>query len=356
MSIRTIEGAREKLQDLIDEGRRNVASSLESIKKEFAIRQDIVAKPTLINYEASSDGIKVVISDYTLGLTSHSYSQLCERAQVPRQYIEKLLSLGEYELVETNLRTMVIRICREGLLLRKVGNTVKGILSVRYKRMDATPIFESFVAKAIDKGFMPYQGFNTEYRYQLRFLYPQVFEPAQGEYVVYGLSLTTGDYGGQALEMDLMALRIVCVNLAIGYDVFRKIHLGRRFVVEEDYLELSDRTYRLDAATIASAVSDVVDRSLEYIEMLDNQIKSVIDREVDVSKVLSDFRKKGMSKNVAERVKVLYEQPSAIEILPTQKGVWRLSNAISMVAQSADFSPDKRIDLEKMAMDVLLSR
>jgi len=75
---------------------------------------------------------------------------------------------------------------------------------------------------------------NTDYRYQVSMIQPRIWgKPVARRVCCLGTSLVTGDYGNQSLEIDLLMLRIVCLNLAIGHDLFRKIHLvqdsdGRR--------------------------------------------------------------------------------------------------------------------------------
>lgn len=89
------------------------------------------------------------------------------------------------------------------------------------------------------------------------------------------------------------------------------------------------------------------------IEHVDKAIKNSILKEVDIRAAIAGLRKKWMSKEIADRVKVTYETPAPVEFLPPQNGLWRLSNAISLVAQGIE-QEDKVIDAQKMAMAVLL--
>lgn len=352
-----ITGAREKLDSIVSNSKVNVLTVLQGIESEFKQRKDIIAKPSAIDYKVFDKGITMQIpsiDDISLNLTKHSEGQLYTKTGIPKQYGQSLIEHNLYNLLERNLKEMTQVKCEEGLLLRRIGTTAKGILSPSYKRMDATPVFETFTDTSMKAGYIPYQAFNTDYRYQLRFIFPEVFEPANGEYVVYGLSITTGDYGGQALEIEMMVLRIWCTNLAIGYDVFRKIHLGKRFTSNENILNLSEKTYALDSATIASAVGDVVKNSKKFITETNNHITESVNKEIDIKTALISLKKKGMSKEMVERVKTLYENESPIELLPTQKGLWRLSNVMSLIAQDSSLTADETIDMQKQSMNVLL--
>ena len=221
------------------------------------------------------------------------------RAGIPAQFAQKLIDLEENELLSRNLKRLTDRMEDGGILLRRVGTTIKGWLSPAYKRMDAAPIMEAFIKRNLEKGFVPYRGMNTAYRYQIAMIQPRIWEPVQGEFVIFGTSLVTGDYGNQSLEIDLLMLRIVCLNLAIGYDMFRRIHLGSRFQMGEgdEIIPISQKTINLDTDTISSAITDVVDASENHIKLLEHKIQEANEKEIRDPKVdLRHFEKEGNSK------------------------------------------------------------
>jgi len=186
---------------------------------------------------------------------------------------------------------------------------------------------------------------------------PRIWEPVQGEFVIFGTSVVTGDYGNQSLEIDLLMLRIVCLNLAIGYDMFRKIHLGSRFQMGEgdEIIPISQKTIKLDTDTISSAITDVVDASNDHIKLLENKIQEANDKEIlDPKAIYDTLRKRGIRKEIVEQIKTSYDLPQEVEILPKGNNLWRLSNAISLVAKGIE-KTDEKLDLEKEAMNLLLT-
>jgi hypothetical protein len=64
--------------------------------------------------------------------------------------------------------------------------------------------------------------------------------------------------------------------------------------------------------------------------------------------------KKRFRKEIAEQVKTTYELPQEVELLPAGQSLWRMSNAISLVASGIQ-RLDEKVDLEKEAMSVLMS-
>jgi len=340
-----------KLNGIIEEGRKNMIATIVDITKEFQVRKDYITRPETLDYSVTSHGVELILAGTEYGLTNHALSQLYAKAGIPKVFADRVSKLQEYGLLRSMLSRLNNKVNEKGILLRIVENTVKGVLSPSYFRLDASPLFEGFIERSLDAGFVPYRGMNTDYRYQISFLLPEVFELGQSEYVVFGLSLTTGDYGSQALQISVIALRIWCSNLAVGTDIFRKVHIGKRFELLENVIELSAATVELDTKTLISGIGDVVDNSLKYIREIKTVIAKSTDAEIDLKKALSDFRKRGMSQEVAAKVELLYETDQPLEVLPQKSNAWRLSNCISYLAKSE--RGDKRIDLENMAFEVL---
>jgi len=348
-----------RLNEIIEKGKASLQKTLEEIQHEFSIREDMAVRPTAIDFLVQDNKIRPVIRDEAYDLTDHSQSQMLNRAGIPASFAQRLIDLEENELLSRNLKRLTDRMEEDGILLRRVGTAIKGWLSPAYKRMDAAPIMEAFLKRTMEKGFVPYRGMNTQYRYQISMIQPRIWEPVPGEFVIFGTSLVTGDYGNQSLEIDLLMLRIVCLNLAIGYDMFRKIHLGSRFQMGEGdeilLIPMSQKTIKLDTDTISSAITDVVDASENHIKLLEHKIEEANTKEIkDPKSIYDTLRKRGIRKDIVEQVKTAYDLPQEVEILPKGNNLWRLSNAISLVAKGVERLDDK-VDLEEEAMNLLMN-
>jgi len=349
------QGAIEKLNAIIEKGRGRTMTALTEIEAEWQSRRDIIVPAKRMQFEVDDTGIHPVAlmekENRRFDLTPHSHVQVLERSGIPKQFADKLQKLGEVDLLQHNLMTLFRRVSSGGVLVRHVDNRIKGFLSTAYKPMDASPIFEGLATEALGRGFVPYRGLNTDTRMSATFLWPNVYEPKTGEFVVYGISQTTGDYGGVANTLELMALRIWCDNLMLGFDMMRKIHIGKRFNGEENVIELSRKTHELDTATVVSATKDAVKSAIGYFEPLNGAITAAADREPDVAATLKTLGKKGLKKEVLEQVEKTYAMEMPIEALPQGKSAWRLSNVLSLIAKSHE--GDAKVDLESAAFDVL---
>jgi hypothetical protein len=267
-------------------------------------------------------------------------------------YAKKLLEVGEHNLLLENINKMNVRNNSGGLLVRRVEENIKGVLSPSYRRIDAAPIFESFVASCLGAGYVPYTGRVTDYRYHLCFIHPEVFQPSENEFIVFGIAITTSDYGAASLKVEQVILRISCKNLALGNDSFKSVHIGKRFEAGSDFVKLSNQTNILDAKATASAVSDVVTSAQGHIGVLKDKINHALLKEVNIDQAVASIRSKGFSKSFAEGVRTMYQADLPVQHLPKGENVWRLSNAISLLAGSQE-SSDTALDAQGLAMAVL---
>tara|TARA_Y100000034_G_scaffold63302_1_gene76595 strand:- start:2996 stop:3664 length:669 start_codon:yes stop_codon:yes gene_type:complete len=221
--------------------------------------------------------------------------------------------------------------------------------------MDASPIFEGFIESALRAGYVPYTGAVTDYRYHVSFILPEVFQPSAHEFIVLGVAITTSDYGSSALKIEMLALRITCLNLCMGADVMKSVHVGKRFNTTEDLIQLSNQTHDLDNKAVASAVGDAVQSSIGLQAGVKNRILDAMESDcnININDEVKKLRQKGFKKDLAESVKVAFDSEMPVEFLPEVKNKWRLSNAISLIAKGSALPSDTRLDLQKQAMAVI---
>jgi|TARA_R100001530_G_scaffold21392_1_gene17652 hypothetical protein len=347
----------EKLNSIIADGSIKVPSILQEIQEEWDRREDIIAKPEAFKLTVGNEIGCYVRNEncnfYTF--TRHARNQLLARTKIPVAFADNLLNMGEPKLLENNLNILHHRLNDDGLLLRRVDEQIKGVLSPSYRRMDGAPIIHGFVESALQAGYVPYTGTNTDYRYNICFILPEVFQPSENEFIVLGISITTGDYGSCALQIELVVLRITCRNLMLGTDVMRSVHIGKRFNMgEESIISISNETHDLDNRAVASMVSDAVKSSIDLQGGVRQKItNSMQDVPIDINVEIAKMRKKGFSKELAESVKATYDAPLPVVSLPQDKNKWRLANAISLLANQDGIAKDLALDLQKLAMATL---
>mgnify|MGYP003148471795 CR=1 FL=1 len=376
---------KDELEKIIEQGKIKVPNVLNEIKTEFDNRSDFIIKPDALTFDIETMqrgmpqehrtivakvkdpkeedfGIKHLGYDFT----NHARNQLLAKCGIPVTYADRLLQLGEDQLLKETLEKLNGRLNEDGLLFRVIFSSnfnnrpntrglSKGILSPSYKIIDGSPLCIGFVEACIQAGYVPYNGCVSDYRYNISFILPEIFQPSENEFLVMGISLTTGDYGASALHVELTIVRITCRNLMRGLERMRKIHMGRRFQTDDDYSFISNETHRLDNLTTTSAIQDVVKDSIDMQTAVKEKLVEAINSEkaLDINAEIGKLRKKGYSKELVESVKNMYNSEGMpVEMLPKEKGVWRLSNVLSLIA-NGDVTKDTALDLQRESMSLL---
>ena len=178
-----------------------------------------------------------------------------------------------------------------------------------------------------------------------------VFRPGGEEVIAFGTEISNSDFGAGALSVRCFVLRVWCTNYARLEEELRKVHLGSRL---DESLELSERTYALDAQATSSAVRDIVVGSMAPGKINDQValIEKAMSERIDFKRSLDSLRMMGLLKREVEAVRDVLTI-GGIETLPSGNSPYRLANAISWAAKSAD-SPERRLELEQIAGHVLI--
>jgi hypothetical protein len=359
--------AQGKLGAIIQAGRAKAAQGLEAMQREFKMRKDLRVRPGAIDIETvESDGgfkWRPVVVDKKAGtrvafeMTGHARGQFLSRAGIPGAFVDTLVQHGQAELLRENILKVLPHESADGLLVRTVGDTAKAFLSPAYKCLDNALFFDTFVEESLKAKLVPYRGEVSDTRGFLSFLRPEIVEIAPGEFVVPGVEMRGSDYGNGAQELNAMFLRLLCLNGAVGYDMFRKIHIGRRFSSaeygEDNVIKLSQKTIELDVSTVRSALSDTMKGVTKHLDALTESLREAATKEINVESTISVLKKKGLKTASLAKVKALYENEALpVEALPAGQGAWRLSNALSLLA-NATSDVDEAADLRDAAYAVL---
>jgi hypothetical protein len=359
MTMTTVQAAAQsKFEAMIAAGRGKALAGMESLAKEWKLRHDFIAKPEAIDVGFRADEMTVEVKGHGgFGLTRHARNQLLSHASIPVAFADTLVEHDLRDLLRSNVRDLLARTAPTGLLVREVEGTAKGIMSSAYRRMDASPMFDSFVQSALRMDLLPHDGLITDTRAFVSFLRPEIVEVLPGEFVVFAVELRNSDYGNGALDLSLALWRLLCTNGAIGTSMFRKVHLGRRFDGfgdGQDSIKLSARTENLDLATLRSALSDSIKALPGHIEAQVTALRETATKEMNLNAALAKLTKSGLRKATVERVKSTYQMAMPVEALPEMPGAWRFSNVLSLLANDPNLPGDEAHDLREIAGQFIL--
>jgi hypothetical protein len=343
--------ARAKFEAAIERGRSRTIDAVNQVMTQ--IPEDRIVSSNKLTFHNEGSVVKVTFppiggETITQGFHRNAISQAAQRAGIPLAYIDNLVKSGEWgaELVADNLNKLFAHADpKQRNLTRSVAGEVRGFLSDSYRRMDSRPIVDRFYGAMLKYDAVPYDGFALDTKVAVKMVLPHVFEPVPGEVMVFGASIENSDFGNGAFSFRAFVERLWCTNRAIGREEMRKIHLGAKL---GDDLRLSQRTYDLDSQTMASATEDLVEASLSPagVNRFLNLVRTANDKKVDPSQVMT-FLKANLLKEEAEEVTESFAS-AEIELLPAGQTAWRMSNAISLLAnKTAD--EGRKLELMKVA-------
>jgi len=351
----TGDAARERLQEIIT---KQAASAQAVVRKVLAeVPEDAIVRPRGLRYSLGEDtGAAPPLTVAWEGssprtLHPNAFAQVAERSGVPTAYAAKLRDGQRWE--REMLRGMLATTAEHNAdrwLTRSIGGQVRGVLSDRFRRIDARPLMDTFVAEVGRVGAVPCGGIATDVQVSLKAVLPRAIEIAPGEHVALGIDWSTSDYGRGKLSIRSYLLRLICMNGATMQDTLGEVHLGGRLA---DSIAFSQRTLDLDTKTTASAMRDAIHGVLGAgaIEQQVDLLKRANEQTIDWAHVRASIAKV-LSKEALAKAEESFAGPDVVN-LPPEPTVWRASNALSWLAHSVD--GEARIDLERLAGQVLLT-
>jgi hypothetical protein len=349
--------ARSKFEAEIERGKQRALAVIDQVQTQVPLDRVVVGSK--LAFFADNDTLKVELPDDAHTQESfhrNAIGQVAARVGIPMAFIDTLSPRRDdngpwgLDLIAENFN----RILKHGngtkYLTRTVNSQIRGFLSDSYRRMDSRPILDSFIAAVQKQGGVPIEGYAMETKIAMKAALPLVFEPVPNEVMIFGAVLENSDFGNGALSLRTFVERLWCTNRAIANEDLRKVHLGAR--LSED-LQLSQRTYDLDTKTMASAVEDIVAANLSArnVNAYMNLIKAANEQKIDGWKA-KDFLKKNLLKGEADAVLEAFNSPD-IEMLPAGNSTWRMSNAVSWIANTKVEDEERKLQVMKVAGMVL---
>lgn len=337
-----------RINELVERGRSRAMHVIERVQAEVPV--DYVSPSDRFRFSDDGRSVRLTLGDdkRSRSMHDHAFGQVGQIAGAP--WVRDLATRGDDEDNYGAQHAAAILndiFSRAGSrhLVRTVEGKVRGVVSDKFRRIDARPILDAALGAFGAVGLVPYDGRWLETKMEIQAIIPQLFRPAPGELIAFGLSLRTSDYGDGAFDIRAFILRPACANGMIGESQLRAVHVGKRLA--ED-LNLSQKTYDLDTQTMASATNDVIRASLspERIEARLTAMRAAHDKEVDPARAVAALRK-SMTKEETEAVVAHFKSPDVVS-LPAGNNALRMANAISWLANTT--KNDRRaLELQELA-------
>lgn len=290
-------------------------------------------------------------------LHDNAVGQAAEKMNVPSRYLRELAGGTSWK------RTLAARILNEHtswsdrsrVLVRAVGDEVRGILSDSYRRLDSQRILSAFLGKALEQGAVAYDALWTDTKIYVETILPQpICIPTEfnGEVQIYmGARFSTSDFGDGAVDIRVFLLNGVCLNGMARENVMKQIHLGGKL---PDNIQLSQRTYELDTQTTVSAVNDLTSQLFgrDNIRRKALEIKAAAAKEVNFTQELERLMQKGrLLKTENEGVRKLLMNNNPDDGLAGGPTLWKLTQAITAYARETQ--PARQRELHELSGELL---
>ena len=347
-----------KVHKMIENRQSSINDTWTRLYSEGKIAQDFIA-PIGVNLRANdrkpvitfgaNGHVFMNMHDGQYSLHDNAVYQLADKMGIPARYLRDLASgddwkkqLAAYVLNEHSGWTQRTRV-----LVRSVGNEVRGVLSDSYRRLNSIDIITGFVEEAGRQGAVVADAYMSDTKIFAETILPTpVTIPTKrnGDVIIFaGARFSTSDYGNGSVDMRAFLLNGVCLNGMVRESVMKQVHLGSKL---PDNLQLSERTYELDTRTTVSAVRDLTRGLFGRDNILKKaiEIQGASEIEVDMDDELKRLVKSGsLLKNESDSVEKILMRNNPDDGVQGGATLWKLTSAITAHARELDQSRSREL-------------
>ncbi len=355
-----------KVQRMIDGKAVGVQATMERLIHEGKIAQDYVAPlgvelkkkqhEPVITFNGEQ-GLMMNMPDGSFSLHSNAVNQLADRMGVPQRYLRQLSQGGEWAvmLAAHLLNEHSSWTERSRVLVRTVGQEVRGVLSDSYRRLNSVEILTAFVQEASSQGAVISDAYMNDTKVWAETILPQPFvipTAKNGEVIIFaGARFSTSDYGDGSVDMRTFMLNGACLNGMVRESVMRQVHLGSKL---PDTIALSQKTYELDTQTTVSAVRDLTSGlySKDTIMQKAIEIQGASEIDVDFTRELGKLTSSGkLLKQESKEVEKVLMRNDPEDGVQGGSTLWKLTQAIT--AHARELTPERSRELHEISGELM---
>lgn len=279
-------------------------------------------------------------ADYPKGLLLSGWAtaQMCQRLRVPTAYYRRCPNWLQDTMVNYWMqgeRTAEIspkaQEHPEQWLLRSRGDTLRGVLSERYAKLNNADVFAAVEPVVKDRFDVQWLAI-TEESWHLRLVDPTMARDAiPGDRLCAGIHLANSEVGKRAVTVDALVYRLVCANGLIRLVKGKSLLYQRHVAVSQPRFE----------AALGRAVREAMVQSTGFMERMAMATQEPLK---DVGGVIETLAERwSLSETIERQIRETLERAERAH----QETLYGVVNAVTNVAQT--LSPDDRYDLEALA-------
>ena len=301
---------------------------------------------------------------HTFGVNDWSAGQLAGVADIPKPYFDRIRKENPVLLADS-INHGLDRVAtvakasgkRDSRMVRTLDGRVRGLLSSRYRVLDAHDLLVAVAPTMIEKGMEVVSTEITESKFYIKALSPRLKADIKpGDTVQYGLTISTSDVGAGSVRVEPLLFRLVCSNGMISNTALRKFHVGRNQSENEVRELFSDKTRELGDAAFWAEVRDVVLGSMrpEQFEAQVDRLRLAANEEIknfDLPRVVELAMKATGIGGEAKQNSILAALASGNEGAALTK--WGLINSFTRAAHAMDIGYEESIEMERAGGKIL---
>lgn len=342
-----------KLEQLFNSAENRNSTNLQAIEQDSRLVADYLPSNNQLVFNANGE-LTTNFGQGEFTLSNHALGQIGDKTGAPPAKYLRTLQETPWgrELSANILNEHAHNQPEKQLLVRVVGGRVRGVLSDKYRRYDASALYDTFIKGVRKLGARFYEANWSETKVELRALYNKIFEiktPNNGTiFMAFGIRLKDSSFGSASLDVSTFNYQMICANGIVADRMLRQVHLGKG--VGENGI-FSDETYAMYSKANISAVTDMLGNTLSVsaiksqIEIIQGLSAETIDLTAEVKRLPQMGLTMGETELVQARL--LESNPEhGIQGAPTK---WKLINAINSVGNDEGVANERRLELEELA-------
>ena len=270
-------------------------------------------------------------------MTKNALSQFATKNKVPGAYLSDL-STGEPW--ERNLAAIIMNNHSHNhngkkVLIRTVRDEARAYLSTTYDRYRSVEVFQDFIKIAQENNAVISNAYYNDISAYVEAL---VIDPViiSGEEWLYGIQFRNSDFGGAALDMRLMLVKLICTNGMTRNSLLRKIHRGSE--IESMNIKLSEDTIYHNTMTKKNLIKDFAAHIFNKDNILaEAKMFEAVGRiQIESEEVIKKLPPMGATKEDIEEIQKLLMNNAPHTGVVNGGNVLRVSNAVSYLANTVD--------------------
>lgn len=347
-----------KLNRTLTNRQRDIVEAIGHIEKSGQMIDDYLVPSRKLQF-VNNGRVKLEFEDESVGLHTNAVNQLAARFGVNAKDLQREAfgSKWEREVFAHRMNEYGLHAPKKNVLVRKVNDQARAILSDRYRIINTAAIFAAFLKAAADEGAVLVDAVHGELRDFLEVIHPEVIEiPTEKNGIIYmgmGAQIRDSGFGVGKFDVRIFGINCACLNGMTSESMMSQVHLGSR-IESNQQISFAQETIDADTKARSLAVRDMM-KSLYGKENFTRQRQRVVDAseiELDFPEQIKKLPKMGLLKGEVDLLTKTLMEANPEDGIQGKNTLWKLTQGVTAVANKVE-SPERKRDLQDIASGMM---